>query len=334
VLDKAKAATLQGILDRIVAGGAPDAIAAVITADGTWAGAAGIDGPRERQATVHDEFALASISKTFVATLVLRLVEQGKIDLDAPLSAYLDGMTVDANGATVRQALAMRSGLPDTRYTIADACSSDPKRIWTTAEVLSTFDPPIAQAGARVIYSNPTYKLLRLAAEHATGTSFATAMRVALLDPVGADRIVVQGPDRLTPKPWALPLAGHTQGDDAKVFGQGGTLPCLADSTFSIGNAMAGDAPTLAAWGWHLFAGDIVDAASLGAMEDGDGLGLERFSGFGNAIAYGHAGSKPGYGSILLSLPEEQALVVMFINDPDADVPAAAEQLLKAATSR
>ena len=226
----------------------------------------------------------------------------------------------------------MRAGLPDTRSTLSDACASVPTRVWTTDEMLATFDPPIASPGTRSIYSNPTYKLLRLAAEHAAGMPFSDALRASVLDPVGSDRIVVQGPGRTTPKPWALPLAAHGGGDPVTVFGQGGALPCLADATFSIGNAMASDAGSLAAWGWHLFAGDILAPASLAAMEDGDGLGLERFPVFAGTTGFGHGGTKPGYGSILVAVPSKGAVVVVFINSADADVASTAERLMKAAS--
>ena len=78
-LDAATASRLQGALGNAVASGAPDFIAAVITEDGVWAGAAGIGGLNDRKATPNDEFAIASISKTFTAALVMRLAEQGRI---------------------------------------------------------------------------------------------------------------------------------------------------------------------------------------------------------------------------------------------------------------
>ena len=83
-LDAARSAALQRVLDATVKAGAPDAIAAVITPGGTWAGAAGIGGPDGRKATASDEFAIASVTKMFTAALILRLAEQGRIDLDAP----------------------------------------------------------------------------------------------------------------------------------------------------------------------------------------------------------------------------------------------------------
>ena len=101
---------------------------------------------------------------------------------------------------------------------------------------------------------------------------------------------------------------------------------------------MASDAPSLAAWEWHLFAGDIVDQRSLGQMttigKDDYGLGIERISGVGPGLALGHTGSKTGYGSIVVAFPEQLTVVVVFVNDPDFVVEPTVTGLLEASVSR
>jgi len=334
-LEPARSAALQAVLDSIVAGGEPDVIAAVITKDGRWTGAAGRGGPDRSAVTAKDEFSIASITKTVVAALVMRLVEAGKMDLDAPLASYLGDLKVDANGATVRQALGMRAGLLDTRQDTLDKAYADPARVWTTPEIVATFDPPSSGAGGSFMYSNPTYKLLGFAVEHVTGMSLASAVRTKLIEPVGLTRLLVQGPEAKTPKPWALPLDGHLGGRGSSTFGKGDALPSLADATFSVGgSAMASDARSLAVWGWHLFAGDVIQPASLKSMAtvdgDGQGLGLNRFFEFGDQKAYGQAGTKSGYASLLVAFPEDQAVVVVFINDQDGSTFTAAGRLIDA----
>ena len=138
-------AKLQLIVDRASKTGDPAAIAAVMTPQGSWMGAAGIDGPDGRLATPQDQFAIASISKMFTAALILRLVDEGKIDLDQPLSNYLGALNADANGSTVRQALAMRSGIPDTASESIAKVVGAPEHIWTTAEVVAEFPMPVGR---------------------------------------------------------------------------------------------------------------------------------------------------------------------------------------------
>jgi D-alanyl-D-alanine carboxypeptidase len=97
---------------------------------------------------------------------------------------------------------------------------------------------------------------------------------------------------------------------------------------------MASDAPTLARWGWSLFAGDIISADSLHEMttvHDGaHGLGIDRYVDFNPDVAYGHAGSMAGYSALLAVFPERRAVVVMFINDEQADPYARVRSLMAA----
>jgi D-alanyl-D-alanine carboxypeptidase len=335
-IDGPTATRLQQVVDGLVKDGNPDAIAAVITAQGTWSGAAGTDGPKNRAAKPTDEFGIASVSKTILAALVLRLVEQGKIDLDEPLATYLDGVHVNANGATVREALAMRSGLGDTTEGAIASALAQCEHVWTRDEVLATIPAPFADPGTTFHYSNPTYKLLGYAAEGAVDTPLWKALRTSVLDPAHADRLLLQGPDRPTPKPWALPLEGSNGSLATGRYGIGGTLPCVGFSTLSLGaSAMASDAPTLARWGWELFSGRIIGPESLAKMttstdSEGHGLGIDRMFDFGSVLAYGHTGSEEGYAALLAILPERQAVVVLFINDARADVARSALGLVQA----
>ena len=151
-------------------------IAAVITADGTWAGAAGVDGPKGRKAEPTDEFGIPSVSKVLLASLVLKLADEGKIELDAPLAAYLDGVDVDANDATVRQALAMRSGIGVTPDGVIDKALAECDSPWSTDDVLGTVPAPVRGRRHRYEYSNPTYKLVGVAAENASGKTLGDAL--------------------------------------------------------------------------------------------------------------------------------------------------------------
>jgi D-alanyl-D-alanine carboxypeptidase len=331
------ATRLESVLNELVTRGAPDAIGAVITPDGIWSGAAGVDGPNARKATPHDEFSVASVSKPMLAALILRLAQDGELDLDAPLSSYLGDLAIDTNGTTVRQALAMRSGIGDTSANLQEEARADCAHVWSRTEVLRSIPEPHGSAGATFEYSNPTYKLLGYAAEHLTGQSLETAFNERLFAPFGLDRVLVQGPARATPKPWALPMASHSGALDLARYGVGGTLPCLSLSTFSFAtSAVASDAPSLARWGWALFSGKLLDRNQLVAMTTVDrndyGLGIERLPDFAPDLAYGTHGGQVGYAAFLAVLPARQTVVVAFVNDEDADVQGACRALARALT--
>lgn len=320
--DAATAIALQGVLDRAVSHGAPDAIAAVITPDGAWSGAAGIGGPDGRAATPDDVFYMASLTQVFTAALVMKLAEEDRIDVDAALATYLDGMDVDTNGATVRHALGMRSGLADSSDAAAAAIRADAGRVWTPAETLEYLAPPTADAGSKYVPAGLNYTLLALAAEHVTGTSFAAALRTEVLDPVGASGILQQGAGVPTPKPWALPTEAHLGAFSLDEYGSGDVISCISSVSFSFGyGSMAGDAGSIAAWAWHLFAGEVVSEASLRqmlpAIPDLHGFGLHVLGDLGPRYTLGITGQKTGYGSILAVTPAEKSVVVFLVNDPE-----------------
>ena len=118
---------LQAAIDKWVAQGSLTGMtAAVVTPDGVWSGAAGVDGagtPLQPDSAL----SMQSISKTYTAAEVMLLAGRGLVDLDAPITDYVD-VPFDTQGATVRQVLAMRSGFPD--YT-AEATSRRPPRTST-----------------------------------------------------------------------------------------------------------------------------------------------------------------------------------------------------------
>lgn len=329
-LDASTAAALQKTLDGELESAIPDVLATVITPDGTWSGAAGVDGPEGRKAAVGDVVSIASVTKTFTSAVIFRLAEQKRIDLDAPLSRYLDAAAAKkANGATVRQALAMRAGLPDTQDAVREAALADPKKISTVDEIVSALPGPTAKPGTESAESNPTYKLLALAAERAGGAPWADLVRTLLVEPADVPgTLLVQTPGTRTPGRWALPT---TDGP----WGVGGTLPFLADTSFSRGATdMAADTASLATWMWALFAGRVVSPASLAAMSVNYGTALG--SGLDPSTeplpegALGYHGGKPGYGTQVIAVPAEQTVVVVASNDENAALDIVADDLLNA----
>lgn len=329
-LAAADAAALQKALDAARAIGYPDALATVITPRGTWSGASGVDGPRGRKAATGDVFSIASVTKTFTAALVFRLADQRRIDLDAPLSRYLDPAAARrANGATVRQALAMRAGIPDTPDAVREAALADPRRVSTVDEIVASMPSPTARPGGTADQSNPTYKLLALAAERAGGGTWEQLVRTELVQPASVPgTLVVQRAGTRTPGPWALPT-------EEGPWGTGGTLPFVADTSFSHGATdMAADTRSLAVWGWALFSGQIVSATALTAMasDDGTGIGsgLDPYSGTLPEGSLGHEGGKAGFHTLLVAVPSRQAVVVVAVNDEDAALDVIAGDLLAA----
>jgi D-alanyl-D-alanine carboxypeptidase len=116
-VDDELALQLQAALDNSL-GGIPGASVAIISPQGSWIGVSGVSNLETGAAVVSDDrFQIGSITKMFVATTVLQLVEEGKLSLDDTLDKWLSSEVVGAipyhESITVRQLLNHTSGLSD-----------------------------------------------------------------------------------------------------------------------------------------------------------------------------------------------------------------------------
>jgi D-alanyl-D-alanine carboxypeptidase len=187
--------------------------------------------------------AIYSVTKTFTAAEVMHLAATGRVDLDAPLSKYVQHR-LTGNGATVRQALGMRSGLPgftdQESQALLSAGLAHPGRHWTMQESLAYLKGTPSPPGGDPVYSCAKYWLLGLLVENVTGRSVAEAYRADLLDPAGLNRIAVQDTERPTAPLAAPPRRLHLPPPD-------GYLPyrSIASGTGPAGG-IATDAQTVA----------------------------------------------------------------------------------------
>ena len=259
VTDEA-AAEFQALLDDMAGEGGM--AATVMTADGTWSGAAGTaDGIRPVQ--VDDQFAIGSITKSVIAAQVMQLVDAGELSLDDLAADHLpDDLDFDTNQATIRQLLSHQSGLREPDEFILPTLGTDRLHVWTVAEVLELAGDPGWPAGSRFEYSNANYFVLGLIIEQVRGHPLAQVLREGVLAVDGVERLVYQ-PDERPSEPMAMP-AGESA---AALELGGGYLPSIASATGGgPAAAMASDSPSLARW-WRAFcAGEIVSAASLTEM--------------------------------------------------------------------
>jgi CubicO group peptidase (beta-lactamase class C family) len=195
-VDSQLAATLQNILDEnreLFAAGAASA-AVVIPGQGTWLGASGVANPKTGEPVTTDTaFALGSVTKTFIAALVLKLSEEGVLGLDDPLTRWVPRFP-GANRITIRQLLNHTSGvfnMTDNRAFI-ETQIEHPRERWTARRILSYVGPPLFPPGTNWGYSNTNYILLGLVVERATGSSVAAELRRTVLEPAGAERVFLQ----------------------------------------------------------------------------------------------------------------------------------------------
>jgi len=194
------------------------AVAIVATPEETWKGAAGwADSNAKRRADPDDRFAIESTTKTFVATVVLQLVGEGRLNLHDTVQQWLPGLFPARPRITIKQLLNHSSGIPSD-YGISEAPLVRVKRI--AAQGCCLFPPGTSSA-----YSNSDFVLLGLIVEKVTGRP---------LDQVVTNRIIrrlhLRGTSYGTDRAQRMtPWLGQVESFGRPVSGDGGIISTVED---------------------------------------------------------------------------------------------------------
>lgn len=181
---------LDEALDRaMAASGAPGAIAGVWKGDFVWRAARGLADVRAGTPMQTSQvWRIGSVTKTFTATAVLRLVDKGKLSLDDRLSRFRPDFP-RADRITVRQLLQHSSGIFswDEDEATRTAIFQHPERQWTMETMirLAAGKPFYFEPGAAFHYSNVGYFLLASIIEQAAGKGLAQVIREEVTEPLG-----------------------------------------------------------------------------------------------------------------------------------------------------
>jgi CubicO group peptidase (beta-lactamase class C family) len=305
--------TRRALLHRVATGqaeGRAPSLVAGLVREGRlvwWAGRGSVDGGPP---TEHTQYRIGSITKTFVAVLVMRLRDEGLVDLSAPLDTYLPGTA--AGDRTVRQLLSHTAGV----------ASETPPPWWERtpgavrpelADVLG--DAALKHpAGQRFHYSNPGFALLGALVEQVRHRPWGEVLREEVLAPLEMSRTtllpVPPHASGWAVHPWAdvvLPEPAH----DAERMAPAGQLWSTVTD--------------LARYAAFLTDGDdrILQPTTLQEMrrpaapsEDADGsgygLGLQLFGGPRPLV--GHGGSMPGFLAGIGCSIDDRLAAVVFAN--------------------
>ena len=191
-------------------------------------------------ATLDAQFPAASVSKILTAVLVMRQVEEGRLELDKPVNTYLEPAFWVRNGAgepapsTLRQLLSHSSGLPVAWNGIIDWENPVP----TMEEYLSRGQRTLYPPGERIVYANNGFALAGYVAAQAAGQPFSEYARRALFEPLGMSRSTFESP-------WQL--EGSLAAAYGDVFQGGWDRTHHADTTaIAPAGALVTTAPDLA----------------------------------------------------------------------------------------
>jgi len=252
---------------------------------------------------------LGSITKQFTAAAIMQLVEQGKLNIDDPVSKYYVDAPVTWSKVTVKHLLNHRSGIPS--YTDQPGFfESEARDDRTPKEVVElTRNMPLAfEPGARFAYNNTGYVLLGYIIEEVSGQDYAAYLQQHIFTPLGMKHSGYDDTRTVLPNR----AAGYgIEGDtwfNADFLSM--TLPHAAGSLYSTVN-------DLLIWQEAFFSDKVVSAASRAAMTadygDGYGFGLGTRD-LGGHKAIGHSGGIPGFSTNMSRFPDDGLTVIVLSN--------------------
>ncbi len=324
----------------------PGVSVAILWDDGrSWLGASGLaDVTTKVPVTPDSGFALASISKTFTAAVVLQLVDEGRLALDDPVARRLPAFGLDRR-ITIRMLLDHTSGLPDFFLGpgIDKALLAKPGATWTAKRSWAYVAKKRPVPGTTWRYSNSNYLLLGELVTAVTGRPLATEIRARLLDPLDLAATWYQVAERPATKlTTGYRLVKTSDGGlrPVRVAAPGVVMPFRSVVTAAGGaGSMAGTALDAARW-IRAFAGGrvlspsmqqamIADAAVTAALKAKTpyGLGIQVVTIDGRR-ALGHSGRYLGFRDVVRYLPDDGLTIAVLTNQDRTDPTRVASALL------
>lgn len=306
-----QAPPLRDTLERAVkTAESPGGVLMVANGPRMWRGAVGLANQRPRQPMSLDRrFRIASVTKTYVAAVVLQLAAEGKLTLDDPVDRWLPGRLEGGGSITIRQLLNHTSGLVDG---VSDA------------------QPP-----GMFAYSNANYEFLASIVRKVDGRGIAGALRLRLLMPLGLRQTV--WPAHPSPPRVAHGYSQYTGGDVTRVD----------PKELTAANSLVSTAPDVTGFLRALFGRGVLPAAVLAEMTTTVGVG-EQYSGayasYGLGLskvetpcgpAWGHRGRTFGYTSYAFASADGRRIAVLLLNvGTDLATAGAVQRLLFSAWCR
>jgi D-alanyl-D-alanine carboxypeptidase len=352
------AATLRPKLQQIFADTlTPGAVVLVRSPElGDWAATFGTRTRGGRvPVTLADHVRIGSNTKTWTGTVILQLVQEGKLRLDEPVSRYRPDVPNGQN-ITITHLLDMRSGLYNYSESLElnQTIDTNPTKVWTPDELLGIAYkyPPYFLPGQGYHYSNTNTVLLGLIIEKLTGNPVEHEFQTRIFTPLGLRN--TQFPRRTSnalPTPFpngyqfgtnVATMASQMLPVDQQAAARAGTLKpfdCTHDNpswgwTAGAGISTAGD---LARYVQALVGGGLLNdamqkqrLASIRPTNPDIDPDDPRNPGYGLALArfgpvYGHTGELPGYNTFMGYDPQRKIAIVVWSSlaaAPDGQAPA------------
>ena len=246
---------------------------------------------------------VGSNTKTYVATVLLKLQEQGLVDLDDTVGTWITHPNIDGQ-ITIRQLLNHSSGINSYTNSVpwSNAVFSDVGQIWDPQDLMQYVDAPEFPAGTSWSYSNSNYLVAGLIIEAVTGGTLQDALTDLVLTPADLDstQLYVQGTDALhIPHIWTDALEGYLED---LIADYGYEHNSMMTAAWAAGGIMATAKDNALYW-TKLMEGDLLSTDSWAEMSTtipigantAYGLGIFRMANFNGQTVWMHGGTNLGF---------------------------------------
>ncbi|MEV0620648.1 serine hydrolase domain-containing protein [Nonomuraea sp. NPDC050404] len=313
---------LQKVMQEIIDSGFTGITLRVHDEQGAWAGSAGVSEELggNTEPPIDGHVRIGSNAKTFTATLVLQLVAEGKIALDAPADDYLPEYGLDRR-VTVRMLLQHTSGVfnftgeyyEDGTFAPGIPATTSGKE-WVDNRFttyrpedlvrLALSKPYRFKPGTDWSYSNTNYALARLLIEKVTGRTYAQEIQRLILDPLGLTGTVAPTTQTELPEPYAHAYFRYEEDGEQQIV----DVTLHNPSWISSGGDMISTTRDLRIFISALLGGKLLPAPLLAEMctpeaKVGYGLGVFIQQAPDGATIITHNGGTAGHGALMYSTP-------------------------------
>lgn len=257
---------------------------------------------------------LRSITKSFTVTLLLQLVDEGRLSLDDTIDQWVPGVP-NGDEITLGQLAEMSSGVPEyTNQAWFDAYIADPQRDFTAQELIdyALEDPAQFEPGTKHVYVNTSTVLLGEVVSQEYGKPLGEVVSEQILVPLGLDQTTY--PE--TVDDWSGPHpTGYQPNADGELEAQDNNF-----SVFAGAGAMTSTMSDLCTWGDALGEGTLLKPETQQARLDGTPLDQgPEYDVYGEGIGtlngwVGHTGEGFGYTVLVMHDPDSGATVAVGMN--------------------
>lgn len=322
----------QKIINKFMEAGAVGVSIAVISPEGIWTGTEGL-ADREKNIVMSTDkrLRIGSMTKMFASTTILKLQEEGLLNIKDKINKYLPKNITDrianANDVTIEQCLNHRSGIRNYLQDISAGIFDGSISNYSAAQTLTLiYDKPADDPIGGGYYSNSNYLLLSLIISKVTGKSSYDVVNQKIIHPLGLHDTFASTtlPDKLTRSYYTEDPAGNNLNDVTKIDNNG------IGGQDALDGGMISTASDITRFVEALITGKLLSPASMQQLEtfvDNDpnrlepdlqynkqyGLGLMKLEA-DQGVALGHDGHVFGFEGRSYHFPKQRTTICILLN--------------------